>query len=301
MSNLKPLLGPMRLPFLLLPPMCVLLGVSAAVWEQGSANILHVILVLVGAVASHISVNVFNEYFDYKSGLDAKTNKTPFSGGSGTLQAHPELARSAFLTASITWIITILIGLYFLILRGWGFLPFGILGLVIIVAYTPWITRNPFLCLLVPGFGFGTLWVIGTFYALTGQYSWTALIASFVPFFLVNDLLLLNQFPDLEADQSIGRLHYPILIGRKASSYIYGAFLALTYLSIVIGVILGYLPPLTLLGFGTLVFAVPAFLGAVRNANDISRLIPSLGQNVLINLFTPLLVAIGLLLARSFP
>jgi 1,4-dihydroxy-2-naphthoate octaprenyltransferase len=299
MNKIKPLFGPMRLPFLLLPPMCVLLGVGVAVWEKGTINIYYGILAFIGAVASHISVNAFNEYFDFKSGLDAKTIKTPFSGGSGVLQAHPELARVALLTALIAWVITGLIGLYFIFVHGWGFLPIGLLGAVIIIVYTPWITHNPIMCLLVPGLGFGTLWVMGTYFALTGQYSWSAFIASFVPFFLVNDLLLLNQFPDVDADKSIGRLHFPILIGRKTSSYIYGVFLALAYASIALGVVLRYLPPLALLGLGTLFFAMPAFLGANRHADDIPSLIPALGQNVLINLFTPLLVAIGLLISRS--
>jgi 1,4-dihydroxy-2-naphthoate octaprenyltransferase len=262
-------------------------------------NIGYALLAVIGAVASHISVNAFNEYFDDRTGLDARTQKTPFSGGSGTLQAHPEMARTAFFTASAAAAITGLIGLYFLVVRGPGILPVGILGLVIIYAYTPWITRHPLLCLIAPGLGFGSLWVMGTHFVLTGQYSWTAFIASCVPFFLVSNLLLLNQFPDVEADQSIGRRHFPILIGRQASSLIYGAFLLLTYVSIVIGVALRCLPLASLIGLGTLLLAVPAYRGARRHANDIPKLIPSLGLNVLINLLTPLLVAIGLFIGRS--
>jgi len=46
-------------------------------------------------------------------------------------------------------------------------------------------------------------------------------MASLVPFFLVSDLLLLNQFPDAAADERVGRKHIPILIGRRASSFIH--------------------------------------------------------------------------------
>ena len=49
----------------------------------------------------------------------------------------------------------------------------------------------------------GVTWV-GTDFALTGSYTWTAFLASLIPFFLVSNLLLLNQFPDVEADRSIG-------------------------------------------------------------------------------------------------
>jgi len=298
MEKLKSILGPMRLPFLTLPPVCVLLGVAVSIWTQGHVNIYYVLLVLIGAVASHISVNVFNEYFDYKSGLDSKTQRTPFSGGSGTLQTQPEMASAALITALITFSITGLIGIYFLYVRGLGLLPLGLLGLVIVYTYTPWLTRNPVLCLFAPGLGFGTLWVLGTSFVLTGTYNWSAFIASLVPFFLVSNLLLLNQFPDTTADKSIGRKNYPVLLGNKASSYIFGIFLLLTYLSVVIGVVFNLLPWTCLLGLLTLLIGVPAFRGAYRHADNIPDLIPFMGMNVLINLLTPTLVAIGLFLGR---
>jgi 1,4-dihydroxy-2-naphthoate octaprenyltransferase len=207
------------------------------------------------------------------------------------------MARYALGIGLATLALAGLIGLYFLFVWGWGLLPLGLLGLFVIASYTSWITRYPFLCLIAPGLGFGTFMVMGTDFALTGSYSWTAFFASLVPFFLVNNLLLLNQFPDVEADQSIRRRHYPITIGRKASSLIYGTFLLLTYLSIVAGVLLDLLPLAALLGLLTLVIAVPTALGAYRNADDMEKLAPSLGMNVLLNILTPLLAAIGLFIA----
>lgn len=294
MTEPKDLLGPMRLPFLVLPPACVLLGLGTAIWTQGRVNVWHVILAFVGAVAAHISVNALNEYFDFKSGLDAKTKRTPFSGGSGTLPAKPEAVRSALLTGLITLALAGLIGIYFLFVWGLALLPLGALGLIGIFTYTNWITRSPLLCLLAPGLGFGTFMVMGTDFVLTGSYSWTAFIASLVPFFLVSNLLLLNQFPDVEADRSIGRRHYPILLGRQASSLIYNAFLLLTYLSIVAGVLLDYLPLASLLGLLSLPLAIRTGLGAYRHADDLEKLMPHLGANVLLNIVTPILVAIGL-------
>lgn len=295
MNYWKSLLGIIRAPFLILTPACVLLGLGTAVWTSGQVNLIDFVLVLVGAIAAHISVNAFNEYFDFKSGLDTRTMRTPFSGGSGTLPQNPQLERWAWLTASIAFAITALVGLYFLYVRGIALLPLGILGLFLVFTYTPWWAKNPIACLIAPGLGFGPLMVLGTHFALSGQYSWTAFIASLVPFFLVSNLLLLNQFPDVEADRTVGRKHFPIIIGRFASSLIYGAFLLLTYLTIILGVHWGFLPKISLFGLATLLIAIPAFLGALRHAEDIPRLIPAMGQNVLINIATPLLVAIGLL------
>jgi 1,4-dihydroxy-2-naphthoate octaprenyltransferase len=297
MSQAKALLGPMRLPFLVLPPACVLLGAGTAIWTQSQISPVYVILVFVGAAAAHISVNALNEYFDFRSGLDLQTRPTPFSGGSGSLPARPELARPALITGLVAMAITVMIGLYFLAVWGWSILPLGLLGLLVSVTYTPWVTHSPLLCLLAPGLGFGLLMVMGTDFALTGEYSWTAFTASLVPTFLVSNLLLLNQFPDVEADESVGRRHYPIVVGRRKSSIIYGAFLALTYLTIVLGVLLALLPVASLLGLLTILLAVPTAMGAYRYAEDLERLIPYLGYNVLLTVVTPVLVAIGLLVA----
>ncbi len=296
MKNFKLLLGPMRLPFVILAPACVLVGLGTALYEQGSVNWGYFVLALIGGIAAHISVNAFNEYFDFKTGLDSRTQKTPFSGGSGTLQAHPELAPAALWTAIATFLITGLIGLFFAFVQGWGILPLGLLGLFLLYGYTVWITHIPILCLVAPGLGFGTLMVLGTHFALTGSYSWTAFFASLVPFFLVSDLLLLNQFPDVEADRSIGRKHYPIVLGRQKSVYLYISFLLGAYAAIVLGVALGLLPLWALLGLLTLVLAVQVIRNVAKNAENVPAIIPSMAQNVLINLLTPVLLAIGLLI-----
>jgi 1,4-dihydroxy-2-naphthoate octaprenyltransferase len=193
--------------------------------------------------------------------------------------------------------ITALIGLYFFLVRGWPILPLGLLGLLVIVVYTNWITRLPLISLIVTGLGFGLLMVTGTYFVLTGEFTRTAFFASLVPFFLGNNLLLLNQFPDVEADKSVGRRNLPILLGRRTCSILFGLILVATYLSMIVGVWLGYLPALSLLGLLTLPLAVIATLDAYRYADDIPKLMRSMGFNVLLNIVTPVLMAVGLLLA----
>ena len=297
MNDLKTLTGPMRLPFIILTPVCVILGISTAFFELGHIDWLLSILIIIGAISAHISVNAFNEYFDFKSGLDLKTQRTPFSGGSGTIPENPDMERPALKIAWITFFVTLILGLYFVYIAGWQLLPLGLLGLLFVFIYTKWVTRSPLVCLISPGLGFGTFMVMGTHFVLTGHYSWIAFIASLIPFFLVNDLLLLNQFPDVEADKSIGRKHYPITIGRKRSSFIYIVFLVLTYLTIILAVIFKLFPLTSLLGLLTIVLAVPLAKGVSKNADNIEKLIPFMGKNVLLNLLTPLLTAIGFFIA----
>jgi len=296
MSTLKILSGPMRIPFLILTPACVSLGVGSAIWTAGEVRVLFVVLALIGALSAHISVNSLNEYFDYKSGLDFRTKRTPFSGGSGVLPENPRMALHALIIGLVTFVLTGIVGIYFVHVWGWRLLPLGLIGLFMIFFYTIWFTSNPLLCLVAPGLGFGILMVMGTDFVLTGSYSCTALVASLVPFFLVSNLLLLNQFPDVEPDRSVGRRHLPITLGLRKSSLIYGIFLLLSYASIALGVHLGYLPRFSLMGLFTIAIALPAFAGAYRYGENIKRLMPYLGLNVVVVIVTPLLVAAGLFL-----
>jgi len=298
MKNFKQLSGTMRLPFVILTPACALVGLGTAYLQTGHINWFYFVLAVIAAVSAHISVNAFNEYFDYRTEVDAHTQRTPFSGGSGTLQAHPELAKSTLALSWATLAITGLIGLFFCSLWGWWALPLGLLGLVLLYGYTAWMVYQPVLCLIAPGLGFGPLMVLSTHFALTGTITVEALVASLVPFFLVSNLLLLNQFPDVEADRSAGRRHFPILLGRTVSGYIYIAFLIATYLVVVLGVIFGFLPRFSLLALLTGIFAVQIIRNVLANSENVPSLVPAMGQNVLVNLLTPVLLTIGLFLGK---
>ncbi len=293
---MKYIIGVMRPNFLLLAVACTFLAMTAAIWTHGQIDPLYAVLAFIGALTAHACVNAINEYMDVKSGLDFRTTRTPFSGGSGTLIQDPSKAPLVLWTVIITAAITTIIGIFFAIKVGWPILVIGAVGLFVIFAYTPWFNKQPILCLLSPGFGFGTLMVVGGYYVLTAAINWTVVLSSFVPFFLVCNLLLLNQFPDADADKTVSRKHYPILIGRKASAVIYVSFLAATYITLLLGVLLKLTPAWTLLGMLTLFIAIPTARAVLKNAEDLPALLPSLGQNVMLNLITPVLMGIGFLL-----
>ncbi len=295
-DNIKSVtLGSMRIPFLVLPPTCVGLGAASALYTGDTINLLHLMLIIIGAVLSHISVNALNEYDDFKTGLDFKTIQTPFSGGSKTLPENPEKAHYALITRVVSLIITTITGIYFIYISGWGLLPLGLLGMVIIVTYTKWINKNPLLCLITPGIGFGHLMVMGTNFVLTGNYSWTSFIISMVPFFLVCNLLLLNQLPDIDADREFGRKHLPITVGRKTCVNIYGSFLLLAFFSIIAGWLLNLLPLQSLISLICIITGFHIFLGVKKNFNSIPDLIPFMGKNVALILLTHILLTTGII------
>lgn len=296
MSAASRLFGPMRVPFLALTLSCVLLGVAAARHADGGFAWPLALVALVAALAAHVSVNAFNEYLDFRSGLDATTERTPFSGGSGVLPADPAAAPLALATALVSLAISVAGGLWLVALRGTVLLPLGVLGVALVLAYTTWITRWPWVCLVAPGIGFGPLMVVGTAIAVGGHYERAAGFAALVPFFLVNALLLLNQFPDVEPDRAIGRRHLPITLGRARAARMYAALVALAYASIVVGVAARALPWTALVGLATAPLAWSAARTALARSDDIAALVPAMGKNVVVNLATPALVAVGLFL-----
>jgi 1,4-dihydroxy-2-naphthoate octaprenyltransferase len=301
MGRTSDLLGPLRLPFLLLPPTCVATGAGVAFWRTGHIHWGVALLAFVGAVCAHAAVNALNDFSDFRTGVDARTQRTPFSGGSGTLQRRPELAGYALGIALTLALVTALIGGYFVLRVGPAVLPLGVTGLAAVLLYTPWLHRSPLLCLVAPGLGFGTCMVMGTDVLLGGGYSWAGFFASLVPFFLVSNLLLLNQFPDVAADRAGGRRHLVITHGLRAGAAVYAIFHAGAFLSLAAGVALGSLPSLALLGLATLPLAALASRGAFlyKEGSPNSKLLPSLAMNVAVTLLTPSLVAAGLFLARS--
>ena len=297
MKDLRFWLGPARADFLWMDVVCVLLGAGTAMTTQREISILYAVLAFIGALAAHVSVNALNEYFDFKSGLDLASERTPFSGGSGTLRERPELARVALGMGLGALALAGVIGLFFVWKVGWGLFPLGLIGLVTIVLYTPWITRVPLLSLIATGFGFGLLMINGVNYVLTGHYTWPSFFGSLVMFFQGNALLLLNQYPDVEADRAVGRRNLPIVLGRKVSSWVYGVLLMAVYASLAVGVALRILPPLSLILLLTFPLAVATVIGVRRYADDQPKLVRYLGYNAILNLANPALVGLGLVLA----
>lgn len=252
------------------------------------------LLALVGALAAHIAVNTLNEYADFKSGLDLVAKRTPFSGGSGALPNHPEAAKAVLVFGILAVAVTVLIGAIFVLRQGLQILPIGIAGIAIVIAYTKWINRLPWLCLFTPGLGFGVFMVVGTALVVSGEYSNQALYASLAPFFLINNLLLLNQYPDMRADAGAGRRTFPIVYGVELANKMYALFAFIAYFSIFIAVAIGELPLLCLIA--SLMGFVSAFVvkGANRYRTKIGRHPRHLAANVIAAVVTPLLLALGL-------
>jgi 1,4-dihydroxy-2-naphthoate polyprenyltransferase len=291
---MKEFAGIIRLPFLLLAPVCVFLAAGLAYSMTGELDWGLLLIILFGAISAHIGVNALNEYQDFISGLDLQTERTPFSGGSGTLPENSHLAPLALRISISAIVFTSISGLVLIYLRGSELLLPGLSGLVLIVLYTKILNRYPLLCLLSPGLGFGIIMVGGSYLALTGSYSNEVFLVSLIPFFLVNNLLLLNQFPDVSADRKAGRRHILIQYGYKAASLVYLIFLLFAALTLIASVYLGILPLYSLSGLLLIAVGVPVYQAAANTGSNIDLLLPHMGTNVGMVLLIPVLLGISL-------
>jgi len=281
--------------FLLLSVVLVLLGTCIA-WYEGAFHLGYALLAFVGLLLAHISVNVLNDYFDYRSGVDLETKRTPFSGGSGILPSALLRPRQVFWFGVVSFLLALPIGIYFVMTRGWLLLPLLLVGAVCILLYTPFILkwRWPE---WAPGAGMGTLPVLGAYFVQTATYTLPAIVASIPSGILVHNLLFLNEFPDVEADSKAGRKTLPITMGRAKASRLYSVLTVVIYLWIIGGVVARQMPVLSLIGLLTLPLAIRAIQGALKY-QEVSKLVPALSNNVLVVLLTQLLLGIGYILAR---
>jgi len=291
-----------RIPFLILALILGILGAGVAWYESrrfGSPfNLGYAFLATFGLLLAHAAVNIFNDYFDCRSGLDYRTRRTQFSGGSGAIPQGLLTIQEALWLGSGCFLIIIPIGVFFTLTKGLMLVPLLILAALLIVLYTPLILKMGY-PEWSPGLGLGILPVMGAYFAQTGAYTLTAFIASMPSFFLVHNLLLLNEFPDFEADITVKRRTLPIVLGKKKAAVFFSCVTLMVYLWIAGAVMLRYMPVFTLLALLTLPLAVQVIRGSFRY-DEREVFLTVMMKNVQVVLLTQSLIAAGYILGGIF-
>lgn len=291
MAGLKAYAGVARAPFLLLPLTLVASGAAASAWSNGFSWS-RTLLALIGLIALHMAVNILNEWSDLRTGIDLNTERTPFSGGSGTLPAGGMSARAALVYGLVCSAVGLVIGLWFLRQVGWVLLPIVVAGAVSVLAYTDLLARLG-IGEIAAGFGLGAGPVIGAALVQDGNWSAASFAASIPAFFMTFNLLLLNEFPDEAADREGGRRNLVILFGRRTAAWIYAIAGIATPLSIIVAVKLAVLPSLSLAAVVPSLLLIKPLRWAF-SAPDSPVPVPALGANVVWNLATNTFMALAL-------
>ena len=229
-----------RIRFLLASIIAVSTGLAISWWTGNSIAIFDAILTFLGVLALHASVDLLNDYLDFKRGIDSKTVKTKMSGGSGVLPEGLLDPKQVYRAGIIFLIIGALIGTYFVVTDGiiiGVILAFAILSIYFYsTKIVNWGLAEVFVAIK------GTLIVIGTCYIQTSQINESMILGGIVVGVLSSFVLFITSFPDYDIDKAKGRKTLVISLGLKRSCTVFWLFPIIVYTLTIVSVILDVFP-----------------------------------------------------------
>jgi 1,4-dihydroxy-2-naphthoate octaprenyltransferase len=296
--NMKQFLQAIRAPFLTATLVPVLVGTAEAA-RTGFFDPLLFVVVLCGAACFHISANVLNDYFDYRGGTD-NINKyhNPFSGGSRLIQEGIYTPKKTLSVGLLFLLFGVGIGIYLVFLTGPALLIFGVVGAFLVLTYS--IDRFG-LSYIGGGLGelavavaFGPLMVLGTYYVMAKALSLPAFLLSLPVALLIALVLLVNGYPDYEADAATDKHTIVVSYGRGMTRFIYALLLGAVYVIVVIGVVVKTLPIPVLVALATLPLAFIAVKTLFKVYRDPRAVVAVCGMTVMNHMITGVLLTIGI-------
>lgn len=216
------------------------------------------LVALFASVFLHIGTNVGNEIYDVRKGVDTITSPR----ASHALLKGRLSEQEAFVLAAAAFGLATLLGVWLVIERGWPIAALGILGIIAGWGYTAPPLQYKYRAAGIPlvFLLMGPLMVMGGYYAITGTWSWQALVMSIPVGLLVAAILHGNEWRDITDDARSGMATLSVRYGRKAAYYGYISLVLGAYLALSAGVLLGILPTASLLAM----LSLPLLARAVR-------------------------------------
>lgn len=272
MSNLKVWLRVIRIKFLLASVISVCLGLAINGWQNGTFDLEFAVLTFVGVAALHASVDLLNDYWDYKRQIDTDTKRTKFSGGTGVLPEGLLKPSQVYKAGIIMLIIGSSVGAFFVFERGITIAV--ILGFAIVSIYF-YSTR-----IVDSGLGEifvaikGTMIVLGTYFVQSSHITAEPIFAGIVSGVLSSTVLFVNSFPDFEADKKHGRKTLVIVLGKEKAVLAVWIFPIVTYGIITMSVILGIFPIISIMTLATIPLVVKFGIALKRHYQDVENLVP---------------------------
>ncbi|MDB4840290.1 prenyltransferase [Nitrosopumilus sp.] len=283
-----------RVRFLLASVIAVMTGLALNWSQNGSIEYFDALLTFAGVMALHASVDLLNDYWDFKRGIDTKTTRTKMSGGTGVLPDGLLKPSSVYRAGVFFLVLGALIGSYFVIT--YGILIAIILGFAILSIYF-YSTK-----IVDSGLGEffvavkGSMIVIGTFYIQSGEVNIESILAGIVIGTLSSLVLFIASFPDHDADKSKGRKTLVITVGKEKARKLFWIFPLFAYGVIVIGVMLNYLPVLTLISLVSLPLIIKSGIGLQKNYDSVDNLVPYMTSTLKFSRLTGILFVISFLI-----
>ena len=283
-----------RIRFLLASVIAVSLGLSVTWWHSGTIDIFQAALTMAGVIALHASVDLLNDYWDFKRGIDTKTKRTTMSGGTGVLPEGLLKPKSVYNAGILFLVVGGLIGGYFVVLHGvviGVILAFAIMSIYFYsTKIVNWGLAEVFVAIK------GTLIVIGTYYIQNSELTDVVVLSGIVVGALSSLVLFVTSFPDHDADKEKGRRTLVILFGRQKAVSIFYIFPIISY-GIIIGcVAMSIIPVFCLISLA----AIPVVISSIRklksSISDEDKIIPAMKSTLTFSRIAGALFVIGFLI-----
>ena len=286
-----------RVRFLLASIIAVSVGLALSWWQNTSIDIFDAALTFAGVMALHASVDLLNDFWDFKRGIDTKTPKTKMSGGTGVLPEGLLKPSSVYLAGIAFLIIGTIIGGYFVVTD--GIIIAIILGFAILSIYF-YSTK-----IVDSGLGEffvavkGSMIVIGTLFIQSGQITIESILAGIVVGSLSSLVLFIASFPDHDADKSKGRKTLVIAVGKKKAVNLFWIFPLVSYCAIITGISIGLFPLVTLISFLSVPIMIKSGFGLKKNYDSVDDLVPFMSSTLMFSRITGVLFVASFLIPIS--
>ncbi len=283
-----------RIRFLLASVVAVSNGLAIAYWKYAIIDPVYAILTYIGVVFLHASVDLLNDYWDHKRGIDSTTKRTKFSGGTGVLPENLLTPRTVYIAGIIFLILGGSIGAYFVAIRGITIAVILVFAVLAIYFYSTTIVNAGLGELFVAIKG--AMIVLGAFYVQNAVLEPAALYNGVIVGILSATVLFINSFPDYEADRSKGRRTLVIVLGRRSASAVFPIFIIAAYALIAGGIFLGFTKIYSLMSFASVPLAMKSILSLRKEPESIDKVVPAMASAVTYSRITGFLLAISFIL-----
>ena len=283
-----------RVKFLLASVIAVCLGLAISWSQNQTIDIINASLTFAGVIALHASVDLLNDYWDFKRRIDTETKRTKFSGGTGVLPEGLLQPAEVYRAGMAFLILGAIIGGYFIFFNGVTIAIILAFAIISIYFYSTKIVNS--------GLGEvfvaikGAMIVLGTYFVQTSQIVIEPILGGMILGVLSSMVLFVNSFPDFEADRAGGRKSLVIMLGKKRATSALWIFPIVVYGIIISGVITKTLPILSLITLLSIPLLIKSGLGLKRSFDDVEKLVPVMGSCVSYGRITGTLLVLSFLL-----
>ena len=283
-----------RIRFLLASVIAVSLGLAINWWHTGNIEIFDAILTMCGVLALHASVDLLNDYWDFKRGIDTTTQRTKMSGCTGVLPEGLLKPKQVYAAGIIFLIAGAAIGAYFVFTDG------IIIGLILAFAVlsvyfystkiVDWGLAEIFIVIK------GTMIVIGTYFIQTTQITESAVLGGIVVGTLSSFVLFITSFPDHDADKAKGRKTLVINLGKQKACSLFWVFPIIFYSVSIFAIIIEVFPIYCLIILSTIPLVIKFGKKLKQNYEKLDKLLPIMSSTLVFSRVTGILLVVGFLL-----